>query len=376
MDNSNPTQQEDENCLRIEDLPREMLVKIMSYLNTSEKIYVFSMVNKQWFDIANKEIEALSIKWPQEKNQDVQNLIKRFHPRLKNLILTTKITRTNKDTILPLDSFGFDGTMEFDVSPDLIQTKNPGFTMITRIKVNPAKEKDFQKEYQVMNFKINMNCPSTVAYCDSVIEEVRSLDNVTKIEYDEDGQQDNLNLVTFFESILSRPYLKQIIFVLSPPSKSIDLFLDDLDIEEEFPINVNVEEITFETWFTPFKFLNKVLDSLPNIKKVQVRFDLDLDIDLDLDLDVENFPVFLKNISGLKHLKSLNVTIVSYQEIGNFDAQNILEIVKNNFPMNSEVTVEFIGEMFFDGPKALIEKKEGENPRFFSFFGSTKILVN
>ena len=66
MDNS--TNQEEENCLRIEDLPRELLVEIMSYLNMSEKINGFSMVNKQWFDIANKEIEDLLIKWPQEIN--------------------------------------------------------------------------------------------------------------------------------------------------------------------------------------------------------------------------------------------------------------------------------------------------------------------
>ena len=105
----------------------------------------------------------------------------RFHPRLKNLKLATKITRANKDTILPLDTFKFDGTMEFDVCPDLIQTKNPESTMITRIKVNPSKEKDFQKEYQVMNFKIYMLAQdSKVAYCDSVIEEVRSLDKVKK----------------------------------------------------------------------------------------------------------------------------------------------------------------------------------------------------
>ena len=62
MDNSNLTYQKDENCIRIEDLPRELLVKIMSYLNMYEKINVFSMVNKQWFDIANKEIEDLLIK--------------------------------------------------------------------------------------------------------------------------------------------------------------------------------------------------------------------------------------------------------------------------------------------------------------------------
>ena len=58
-------------------------------------------------------------------------------------------------------------------------------------------------------------------------------------------------------------------------------------------------------------------------------------------------------------MKSLNVKIMSYQKNNGFDAQkfgHILEIIKNNFPMNSEVTVEFIGNM-----KALIEKKEGEN---------------
>ena len=368
MDNS--TNQEEENCLRIEDLPRELLVEIMSYLKMSDKINVFSMVNKQWFDIANKEIEDLLIKWPQEKNQNVQNLIARFHPRLKNLKLATKITRANKDTILPLDSFVFDGTMEFDVCPDLIQTKNPESTMITRIKVNPSKEKDFQKEYQVMNFEINMNNHSTVAYCDSVIEEIRSLDNVTKIEYGEEFQQDNLNLFTLIESILSRPYLKQIIFELFPPSKFIDLFLDDLNIEQEFPKNCNVEEITFNAWFTPFRFLNKVLDALPNIKKVQIFNDFDSDFDFDL----KNLPVVLKNISSFKYLKSLDVKIRWDHNFEYFDAQkfeHILEIIKNNFPMNSEVTVELIGRS-----KALIVKKERENPNFFLFFGSNRILVN
>ena len=46
--------QEDENCLRIEDLPVEIMVEIFSYLDTNEKIKV-SMVNKRWFGIVNKE---------------------------------------------------------------------------------------------------------------------------------------------------------------------------------------------------------------------------------------------------------------------------------------------------------------------------------
>ena len=178
MGNFNSKCKEDENCLRIEDLPVEILVKIIGYLNTTEKIKVFSMVNRRWFDIANNEIEVLPIKWPQQKSQfnfwkicnafwkcvsgqhlnisqDMQNLIVRF-PRLKNLELATKITK--KDMILPLesflDSFGFDGTMEFEVSPDLIQTKNES-TFITRIKINPEKEKDFEyKEYQIVRLDI------------------------------------------------------------------------------------------------------------------------------------------------------------------------------------------------------------------------------
>ena len=55
MDNS--TNQEDENCLRIEDLPVEIMVEIFSYLDTNEKVKV-SMVNKRWFGILDKEIEA------------------------------------------------------------------------------------------------------------------------------------------------------------------------------------------------------------------------------------------------------------------------------------------------------------------------------
>ena len=186
-----------------------------------------------------------------------------------------------------------------------------------------------------MNFEINMNNHSTVAYCDSVIEEIRSLDNVTKIEYGEEFQQGNLNLVTLIESILSRPYLKQIIFYLFPPTKFIDLFLDDLDIEQEFPKNCNIEEITFKTWFTPFRFLNKVLDALPNIKKV-IIFN---------DNDWENLPVFLQNISSLKHLKYLKVAICTNTE-ENFDAHKFFReigdccnVIKNHFPMNSEVVI-------------------------------------
>ena len=54
MGNFNSKYQEDENCLRIEDLPVEIMVEIFSYLDTNEKMKV-SMVNKRWFGIVNKE---------------------------------------------------------------------------------------------------------------------------------------------------------------------------------------------------------------------------------------------------------------------------------------------------------------------------------
>ena len=394
----------DENCLQIEDLPDEMMVEIFSYLNKTEKMKI-SMVNNRWFGIINNEIKTLLIRWPepnnfscvvrrllgwpQEKNQDFQNLIVRF-PKLKNLELATKIT--NEDPVPPLDSYDFDGTMEFDINRDLIQTKNPEVTFIKRIKTKPGNVKDFEyKEDQIMNFEINMirwyywnwytlmihdmDDISELAYpkCDSVIEEVRSLDNVSKIEYYEDFRQENFFLVKLIRSILSRPYLKQIIFHVWYPRCNRDY----LDIEEEFPKNWNVEEITFDTWAPSFKFLEKVLDALPNIKKVEI-----------LNWwDFENLPVFLKNISSLKHLKSLNVAICGSTNIrGNdehFDAltfrqmRDCCKIIKNNFPMNSEVVIADLScvwpnylmnrQSIIKSNKQnrtnLIEKKEGENPK-------------
>ena len=182
--------------------------------------------------------------------------------------------------------------------------------------------------------------------CDSIIEEICSLDKLSKIEYFEDFQQEKLFLVKLIGSILSRPYLKQIIVHLWHTSDNY------LDTEEEYPKNWSVEEITFDTWAPSFKFLNKVLDALPNIKKLEI-FN---------ENDFENLPVFLKNISGLKHLKSLKVAISN----DDFDAHklgHILEIIKNNFPMNSEIV---IADMDFWCPNHLtnlIEKKEGEDPK-------------
>ena len=242
----------------IEDLlPIEIVVKILSYLNKND-IMMVSMVNKRWFGIANNEIETLSIKWPKEKNQEVQNLLDRF-PNLKNIELAVLITKFDYSNILPLDSFEFDGTMEFNT--DMIKAKIPHKCEITRIKFNPSKEKVLEyKANQIINFEIVM--PNLKDY-DLVINEILSLDNVTKIRYCDVINQEDLDFVKIIKSILTRPNLKQIYF-------DIDMDLD-LDIEEEFPKNLIVEEITLAYGSNfPFKFWKKVLDALPNIKTVNV----------------------------------------------------------------------------------------------------------
>jgi hypothetical protein len=103
---------------------------------------------------------------------------------------------------------------------------------------------------------------------DSIIEEIRSLDKLSKIEYFEDSQHGNLSLVKLMEAFLSLPYLKQIVVHLMPADNY-------LDTEKEYRKNWSVEEITFKTWAPSFKFLNKVLDALPNIKKVEIFNDND-----------------------------------------------------------------------------------------------------
>ena len=118
---------------------------------------------------------------------------------------------------------------------------------------------------------------------------------------------------------------------------------------------------------TSFRFWNKVLDALPNIKIVKI-----------VNFDFENLPVFLKNISVLKHLKSLNVAIRSHYD-GKFDAQKFghvleirdcCEIIKNNFPKNSEVV---IADLAFDDDYLtnLIEKKVGKNPEIVNGLGQS-----
>ena len=99
----NSKHEEDENCFRIEDLPNEMMVEIFSNLNNNEKMKA-SMVNRRWFGIVNKEIKTLSLKLPEEDNQEFLNLIERF-PNLKNVEINPCLwtfAKTSKTTTLYL----------------------------------------------------------------------------------------------------------------------------------------------------------------------------------------------------------------------------------------------------------------------------------
>ena len=111
------------------------------------------------------------------------------------------------------------------------------------------------------------------------------------------------------------------------------------DIEGESPKNLNVEKITFDLDLQrlSFKVWNKLFNALPNIKQVKV-----------VTYEYENLKVFLKHISVLKNLKSLNLQIYGRDDNEKFDAQNIghlleikncCNIIKNNFPMNSEIVI-------------------------------------
>ena len=74
MGSFNSKFQEDDNRLRIEDLPVEIMCQIFGYFDTNEKMKI-AMVNKRWLRIAIMDIKSIAIKWPQERNEDFINFI-------------------------------------------------------------------------------------------------------------------------------------------------------------------------------------------------------------------------------------------------------------------------------------------------------------
>ncbi len=80
-------QHDDENCLRIEDLPVEIMVEIFSNLSKTEKMKV-SMVNRRWFGIANNEIQSLKIKSQEQTKDSIQQAFEAQHNIDKNVLRT------------------------------------------------------------------------------------------------------------------------------------------------------------------------------------------------------------------------------------------------------------------------------------------------
>ena len=361
----------DENNCPIENLPNEIMVEIFSYLDKNEEVKV-SLVNKRWFHVVNNEIENLSIKWPQQKNQDVQNLINRF-PKLKYIELATMITDACMMSFLPVDFFEFTGTLEFDIDPYLIPTKSEPSTSITRIKINPLNPAEeilgfVYNKNQIINFEIEMIRPTFNGYVylpkhvDSVVEEILSLDNVSKIRYSQTDdypsqrasehlfqgpsnyQQEKLKFVKIVQSILSRPYLKQIEFNVA--------FHYYMEIEEMFPKNFHVEEITLRSNNLSLQVWKNIFDALPNIRKFKVVILFNTFYKLD---------VILKDLSNFKKLKFLHVSICIHNHHKKFSKTEIRDcfyIIRDNFPMKTEVV---IAEN--DSKKNLIEKEEGKEPK-------------
>ena len=353
----------DENYFPTESLPNEIMVKIFSYLDGNGKVKV-SLVNKRWFQVVNNEIENLSIKWPLQQNQDVINLMNRFS-KLKNIELATVVTDAwmiyGKDSgFLPVHFFEFTGSLEFDIDPDLIPTKSKHSTSITRIRINPAKEIwDFvYNKNQIINFEVDMcalvsvrngvtwvRLPSDV---DTVVKEILSLNNVSKIKYSQnihraiDYQQENLKFFKIVQSILSRPYLKQIEF---------DITFDfNLDIENEFSKNFHVEEIKLRSTNFSLKLWKSIYDALPNIRKVKVV----------ISEDIRNLGVILKDLSNFKNLKFLHVTIRNRDRYKIFNEPKIrdcFDVIRDNFPMKTKVVIADMDST------NLIERIEGNEPK-------------
>ena len=147
---------------------------------------------------------------------------------------------------------------------------------------------------------------------------------------------------------MTRPALKQIDFRFDS-----DL---DFDIEQEFPNNSTVEEITFLTFgqILSFKILRKVFNALPNIKRV--RF-----VNAKNNLqggEIENLFSFLKIISDFEKLESLHFAMDGLEISGVQKIQDCSNII-NNFPIRAKVV---IADMVIDLAN-VIEKEEGKPPK-------------
>ena len=217
---------------QILDLPNEILFQILSNLGKKNQMNV-SLVNKRCYEASNYQIKDIRIRRPTNMDnlQGLQNFINRF-PNLRNLSLASPVG--NYLELLSLKSLELkEKSIEFDIRDTLIKTKNWPTTYIRRIKVEDFENfAGFEyKPSQIIHFEVHY--PEDL---EKVKEEIMSLNSLRRI-----ALKFRYNVMIpsgFFETILTRPALKQIDFQTS----TWDL---DFDMEQEFTRNPMVEEITF-----------------------------------------------------------------------------------------------------------------------------------
>ena len=244
--------------LSLDDLPNEILLEILSNLGKKNQMNV-SLVNKRWYEASNYQIKDIRIRKPTntENIEDLQNFINRF-PNLRSLSLASPVG--NYLELLPLKLLELEEkqAIEFDVRGTLIKES------IRRIKVEDLEEFVCFKNVlpsQIIHFELEVYFPE-----DLEIEEIKALNTLRRI-----ALRFRCGLMIprgFFEAILTRPALKQIDF------DNFKISNWDFDIEQEFTKNPMVEEITFISDCVmnvpDLKKIKKLLDALPNIKRVQV----------------------------------------------------------------------------------------------------------
>ena len=191
---------------QILDLPNEILFQILSNLGKKSQMNV-SLVNKRCYEASNYQIKDIRIRRPTNMDnlQGLQNFINRF-PNLRNLSLASPVG--NYLELLSLKSLELkEKSIEFDIRDTLIKTKNWPTTYIRRIKVEDFENfAGFEyKPSQIIHFEVHY--PEDL---ERVKQEIKSLNSLRRIALK--FRCFVMIPSGFFETILTRPALKQIDF--------------------------------------------------------------------------------------------------------------------------------------------------------------------
>ena len=99
------------------------------------------------------------------------------------------------------------------------------------------------------------------------------------------------------------------------------------------------------------KVWKNIFDALPNIRKFKI---------VTLLKDIKDLVVILKGLSNFRKLKFLHVTICNnddYKKFNKPEIRDCFDIIRDNFPMKTEVVIAD------KDSTNLIEKKEGKEPK-------------